>query len=315
MKIKEGLGIPYMGSKRKLAPKIVQKILKDNPDARFFYDLFGGGGAISFIALQHKQLKKVVYNELNTGIVSLLKDIKENGVTDKYYKWIDRETFKQNKNRDDWYGGLIKAVWSFGNNQRDYLFSKEIEEDKRLLHEIIVNNCNMSLKVFEKKHNKKLKQNNTLYRENIVQKRLRIVSQIKYLAKQRNDLEQLERLQQLQQLQQLQHLEIQNKSYEKVNITTLPEETIIYLDPPYEGTKKYQKDICHNELMRYIKESPYTIYVSSYEFEDLHCVAQYKHRSTLSASANNEVVEKLFCNKPQPKEDIKISTKKQLSLF
>ena len=34
-----GLGLPYMGSKRKLAPKILTYILKNNPKAKYFYDL------------------------------------------------------------------------------------------------------------------------------------------------------------------------------------------------------------------------------------------------------------------------------------
>jgi len=72
------LGIPYMGSKRRIAGKIVDKILLDNPNAKYVYDLFGGGGAISFEFLQRPQIEKVFYNELNTGVVSLLKDIKEN---------------------------------------------------------------------------------------------------------------------------------------------------------------------------------------------------------------------------------------------
>ena len=80
---------------------------------------------ISFEALQRTKIKHVTYNELNTGIVSLLKDIQKNGVTEKYYQWIDRETFLKHKNDDDWFGGLCKCVWSFGNKQHDYLFSKE----------------------------------------------------------------------------------------------------------------------------------------------------------------------------------------------
>ena len=52
------LGMPYMGSKRKLADKIVDVILRDNPDTE----------------------------------------------TEKYYDWIDRETFNQNKDKDTWLG-------------------------------------------------------------------------------------------------------------------------------------------------------------------------------------------------------------------
>ena len=49
------LGIPYMGSKRKLASKIVDYMLDNNPDCKYVYDLFGGGGAISFEAIDQCQ--------------------------------------------------------------------------------------------------------------------------------------------------------------------------------------------------------------------------------------------------------------------
>ena len=42
------LGIPYMGSKRKLAKEIVDYILLNNPNTKYVYDIFGGGGANKF---------------------------------------------------------------------------------------------------------------------------------------------------------------------------------------------------------------------------------------------------------------------------
>ena len=41
-----GLAMPYMGSKRKLAPKIIKEIKTRTPNATTFYDLFfeGFGG-------------------------------------------------------------------------------------------------------------------------------------------------------------------------------------------------------------------------------------------------------------------------------
>lgn len=40
------IGIPYMGSKRKLAPDLLRYMANANPDAKHFYDLFGGGAAV-----------------------------------------------------------------------------------------------------------------------------------------------------------------------------------------------------------------------------------------------------------------------------
>ena len=49
------LGIPYMGSKRKLAHKIINKILLDNPNTKYFYDLFGGG--VLYHLKHYKEMK------------------------------------------------------------------------------------------------------------------------------------------------------------------------------------------------------------------------------------------------------------------
>jgi site-specific DNA-adenine methylase len=93
---------------------------------------------------------------------------------------------------------------------------------------------------------------------------------------------------------------ILNLSYDQVPITTPIAETIVYLDPPYETTAKYQKTICHRRLEDYVKSSPYKIYLSSYECPDgMHEVLSMEHRSILAATANIKVVEKLFCNRQE----------------
>ncbi len=289
--------MPYMGSKRKLSSKIVNFILKENPNTKYVYDLFGGGGAMSFEFLQQSQIKQVTYNELNTGVVRLLEDIRVNGITEKYYKWIDRETFNKNKNKNTWLGGLCKVVWSFGNNQKSYLFGKDTKKDKRLLHEIVVNKCVESLNIFNTKHNTALEMDDkkSFFEEGITQRRLRIMRGIKDRKGELQQLERLEQLEQLERLEQLEQLQITNLSYLDVKINTPINETIIYLDPPYQNTEKYEKDICHDELYEYIKNSPYKIYMSSYE-SNLECVLEIEHTSSLSATANNKVAEKLFTN-------------------
>ena len=284
------LGLPYMGSKRKISKDIVDYILQHNPNAKYVYDLFGGGGAMSFEFLQRKQIKKVVYNELNTGITELLKKIRTDGITPEFYKWIDRDTFNTHKNDETWFGGLLRTVWCFGNNQRPnppYIFGVGIEEPKRLLHEIIVNRCNVSRLELQKITGLFI-EDNYLAKDDIQARRFEVMRLIKAQIG-RFDLEQLQNLQQLQ---------ISNKSYLDVAIDTPIAETIIYLDPPYQGTATYAKDISHDTLLEYCKNSPYKIYVSSYEF-DLPMVWQKFKRCTLSATANNKATEKLFCNQPE----------------
>ena len=281
-----------MGSKRKLSAKIVDKILSDNPNCKYVYDLFGGGGAISFEFL--KRGITTYYNELNTGVVELLKKIQNDGVTDEFYEWIDRDTFHKLKDEPIWKGGLVATCWSFGNNKnKGYLFSKANEEIKKPLHNIIVNKCPIAKEEFLKLSGITI-DDSLLIADTVNERRLVVMRYVKSEIG-RLDLEQLERLRQLQQLTQVQSLEITNLSYEKVIIDTPINETVIYLDPPYAGTAKYKCEIDHDVLDKFIASSPYKIYMSGYDM-DMPVVAEFSHRSTLSATANNKVIEKLFCN-------------------
>jgi site-specific DNA-adenine methylase len=295
MSIQE-LGIPYMGSKRKIACKIIDFIKKQNPNVKYIYDLFGGGGAISLCALQTGMFEKVFYNEKNTGIANLFKKIKEDGVTKEFFNWIDRGTFNEYKNKDCWKAGLIKSCWSFGNDQSSYLFSQENELIKKPLHNIIVNKCLQSVEEFHTLTGVSIPENvingNSFFEESIKERRLRVMRFVKDRIG-RFDLQSLESL---QSLQRLESLEITNLCYRDVEISTPYEETVIYCDPPYSGTKKYQLDIDHEEFTRWVKDNDYKVYVSSYDF-DLDCVLEIVHRSTLSAFANNKVKERLFCNR------------------
>ena len=311
------LGLPYMGSKRRLSREIVDHILMAHPNTKYVWDLFGGGGAISFEFLQRRQIERVVYNELNTGVVALLKKIRDEGVTPEFYQWVDRDTFNKHKNDDDWFGGLCKVVWSFGNNQHGYLFGNGIEQYKKEFHELVVDGIDhtqsMSLYCMEyvkEKYGIECDLTLNIPSEiHIKQRRLNIRKQLtdfERRCKNTNPLRQLQQLQQLErleQLQQLQQLNILNQSAFDVVIDTPTDETIIYLDPPYKGTGKYQEDVCHDELKMYIDNSPYTVYLSSYEF-DLPVAHTMKHNSTLSQTKNNATVEKLFCNKTEHKNTL-----------
>ena len=283
------LGLPYMGSKRKLAGKIIDKIIQDNGDIENFNDLFGGGGAVSFAALQHPRIKNVHYNELNAGVVALLRDIIDNGVTAKYYQWIDRDTFHEHKTHNDWFGGLCKVVWSFGNDQRSYLFGKHIEDERRLMHEIIVNKSEHAAQQLSDKLGMEIPVPQGGLFGGVESRRL----ELQKLTKKGRIAQYLEHLQQLQRLKYLRgikELKITAKGYDKVAVHP---SSIIYLDPPYDGTKQYEERVDHQELLRWIKSQPNKIYVSGYEF-DLPVVAEFKHRAIVSATVNNEVTERLF---------------------
>lgn len=58
-------GLPYMGSKNRIAEKIITEIIWNEPNAEIFVDLFAGGCAISHAAILSGSFKKVYANDIN----------------------------------------------------------------------------------------------------------------------------------------------------------------------------------------------------------------------------------------------------------
>ena len=294
--------LPYMGNKRKLATKLLNAIYRKVGDFENFYDLFGGGGSMSMTALIAGH--KVVYNELNTGVCNLMKHLQSGGKIP--YNWVSREEFFERKDDDDWYGGLVKTVWSFGNDQSSYLFSKDVEETKRLAHEMLVNNNKDARDELGKLLGVDLSEVKTRHSLNRLVKRslksriceLEQLQQLERLERLQHleQLERLERLQHLEHLQHLQQLEIKNQSYNEI---TIDKNSVIYCDPPYEGTGEYQCDkFNHDVFYEWCLKQDNPVFISGYSMPaEFELIAQFKHRSTLSATANNEVIENLYWNK------------------
>ena len=122
-------------------------------------------------------------------------------------------------------------------------------------------------------------------------------------------VEHLERIQQLESIQHLTNnrtdikarLDIQNKSFDEVEITHPPDETIIYLDPPYKNVAHYRCKVDYDKLADYILSSPYKIYISEYNLAipNVECVLEIETRTAFSSINNNKrVVERLYCNRP-----------------
>ena len=293
---KVNLGIPYMGSKRKLASEILEKITNRHEKITDFYDLFGGGGSISFTAVRDYKFN-IHYNELNKHIFSLVEYLKTHKeLESKFYEWVTREEFfKQiNKSNDyaNWYSGFVMSCWSFGNSQNSYLYGSDIEEIKRLAHEFIVNGCLDSMVKIGVDIPELLKI------KDIQNRRIKFCNYIKKEDKSRFDVQNLERIVQLeriQNLQNLQNLQTYNKSYQDIKITG--ENPIIYCDIPYKGTGEYKEgNFNHEQFYEWFANLEYPAYLSEYDapFEK---IEMFKHRSSLSATNNKKkVFESIFWN-------------------
>ena len=215
----KAIGLPYMGSKKKIAKQIVQIIKENFGESTKVYDLFGGGGAITAeLALQGIP---VHYNELNPDVRDMFVRAVSLDSEDVPNYIISRDEFYEIKSKPvkDVDDNLKLLLNSFGNNMSGYIYGNAIWEQKYNLALDILANENSF-------HN--YRQSNTYLKS----------------ANKFNTLEQLQQLQRLQQLQQLQQtkFEISSKSYE--DFSDLASQ-IIYLDPPYENAAGYDKTVAH----------------------------------------------------------------------
>lgn len=297
------LRVPYMGSKNKIALPLLREMVKAKPNARYFYDLFGGGGSMSFTASEIGLITH--YNELQTSLVKFIDyvfDRLKNGLRGKYglfpdnfYDFIDRDEFMRLKDEDSIKGQFARICYSFGNNQKEYLFGRNVEPQKHLVHNIVMFRCEKSLK-----------QVNDLLGLDIKisdlptwnERRLDFRRQVKDKR-----YEQLKRLQQLESLKQLERLEpvftTTNLSYKDVKINTPIDETIIYLDPPYRNTTKYieGKDFDYKKLDQWFLDNKYTCFMSEYNAPHS-AIFEIDKISLLDHAKEKRVVakEKLFWN-------------------
>ena len=118
-------GIPYKGSKNNIA----EWVYKHFPKQTNFYDLFAGGCTIMQIALMKGHFQRYFANDLDFDGITLFMEA-VHGKFKNETRWISREDFKALYEKDPY----VKYCWSFGNNGRSYLYSKEVEPWKKALH-------------------------------------------------------------------------------------------------------------------------------------------------------------------------------------
>lgn len=122
-------GMPYQGSKSKLAGKILDIL----PAADNFYDLFAGGGSVSHYATTLPLKFGNVYTNDNDRFVmeAFVRAIDDGFRGENHF--ADIAEFKYKRRTDPY----ISCCFSFGNNWRTYAYSREIEDYKRQYHNAV----------------------------------------------------------------------------------------------------------------------------------------------------------------------------------
>ena len=332
--MKKNYGLPYQGSKNRIAEDIVDFL----PKKKVLIDLFGGGGAISVCALQKQKYDKIIYNELNYIIAETFQKA-INGEYENDHRWISREDFFRLKDTD----GYVAVCFSFSNNLQNYIYGPKIEPYKRAYHYAVVfNNFEPFSQLFDDETTEKMKKSVEGVTD-LKERRMKFTkalgeyilsleddkfSELKptvctfktYITHTNQNLECDERLNLLKHTMNMNgsprnaippldfderlnlsqnQIEVLNLDYANVPLPN-PEDCVIYCDIPYENTWKYNNNsFDYQRFYDWCKQKHsegYEIYVSSYELpEDLFTEVWAKQRNCkASSSKGKKVTEKLF---------------------
>lgn len=291
-------GIPYMGSKQKLVDKIIPFILARHPGTTDLYDLFGGGGSVALYAVHKYPQLSVHYNELSKAIGGLMQHLKDYG--DIPFDFVTRQEFEQKYKGDDWYAGLLQTAWTFGNNQKSYLYGMPIQDFKQELAKLVLTGeadidyletfaNEFILKESGKHTNTHIFLNNSRYKTPY-QRRIIVQRQIPQLGGELKHIARLERLVQIKNMPGLSDLDVSvGKSYDQVPIEG--SKPLLYCDPPYENTAEYREGgFDHKTFYDWVMSRPYPVYVSSYKVSDprMKLVKAVNTRSLLNSSKSEK---------------------------
>ena len=117
-------GVPYQGSKNKIAEWVIDNL----PEDEILVDLFAGGCAVTHAAMLSGKWDKIIANDIGDAPELFVDAI--NGKYADEKRWISREDFQNLKDAD----AYVSLCWSFGNNRSGYLYAQEVEPWKKALH-------------------------------------------------------------------------------------------------------------------------------------------------------------------------------------
>ena len=279
----ERYGVPYRGSKNKIAKWVVDNL----PQGETLVDLFAGGCAVTHAAMLSGKWRNFIVNDISDA-PQLFAD----AVAGKYHdesRWISREDFFKLKDADRY----VSLCWSFGNNRKDYMYAKTLEpwkkalwyarklNDTSLLEEMGIHSDGSSKDILA--HKDEYKQ---LY--------------IKWWSSGHDttptNLERIQSLESLERLERIQSLESLERDYRQVAI---PDNAVVYADPPYRGTNcdGYTGGAFDHETFdKWLAEVPFMVVVSEY-VAPAGCVevaSKYKQRCMGTGNKGGSDTEKLF---------------------
>lgn len=258
-KVRKGrpLGLPYVGSKRKISKKIVELIKQNYGADKRVYDLFGGGGAVTLECMINGI--DVVYNDINDLPMRAIKKIASEDFEFLKTLLIPYDEFMELRNKEniDETDYLKLVVNSFGYNLRTYVSGLEKSGVKFKIAKDYIERFNTAkgYRVWNKSRNGYMR-----------------ISQLEHLAN-------LERLQEALNVEDLNNLKVYAEDYAYFSDV---ENSIIYLDPPYKHTvsRAYGK-IDYERFTEWAKmmSEKNIVIISEYTqpSDDFECIFEFKN--------------------------------------
>lgn len=261
-------GTPYKGSKNAIAEWVVSHL----PPAETFVDLFSGGCAVTHAAILSGKFERFVANDLTDAPQVFVDAV--NGEFDGFATVPTREEFMASDDE------ALRLMYSFGNNRKDYLWSRELEPVK-------VNATKMVLA--PSVHERKRAYNGFM----------RALGEYVRNGTMPDSAGHDGELQGLQGLQRLQgRISVSRRDYRAVGV---PEGATVYADPPYRGTcvnayGEYGTGFDFETFDKWLSIVPFPVIVSEYTAPD-GCVEIAHIEKRVNSAANGKsgnAVERLF---------------------
>lgn len=331
----ENYGLPYTGSKSRIAHWVIDHL----PRGRVLIDAFAGGCAITHRALLSQKWQTIIANDINGKYPQLFLD----AVRGKYRnerRWISREDFERLKAQDAFIACCwsfannlrhymySQAIEPYKRALHYAIVFDDFEPMQELMPEV-------AQAVHEASHELRHTHDRRITAQNVIVKTLKRLTDDNYAhpiiqsnplyrsirhtsrkdaqsLESLQNLESLERIQSLERLERLQSLErIQSlQSLESLRVTSLsydeidlPEDAVVYCDPPYHASNKtlyentaktFDHGTFYDWCVRVSKTNP--IFISEYSIEDdrFEVVAEKYKMTSMSSAKSINVTERLY---------------------
>lgn len=263
---RKAYGLPYKGGKSRIAEWVVGVL----PENETLVDLFAGGCAITHCAMLSGKWERVIANDISDAPEVFADAV--NGKIDISRFPLTREEFMET---DD---TLARLVYSYGNDQRSYIYSVEREDvciaAERMMYGATVADRYAAYKVFIRALSSHLQCGGKVARLQAV--------------------ELVTRVQDIHGTCRVAELETSRCDYRDF---VVPANATVYADPPYKGTtiSQYGGGFDYDAFEDWLAEVDFPVFVSEYTCPK-GCVEIAKRDSISLADHSNSkrVVERLF---------------------